>query len=106
YAAAPATNQYAATPATNQYAAAPVATNNGNFFVQVAAFSDQNNAHRTQARLSTIGPVVITPVSASIGTIYRVQMGPLPDEFVAQSVLNQVVDAGHHDARLLRIAQN
>ncbi len=93
-------------PVANQYAGVPSAINTGNFFVQVAAFSDQNNAHRTQARLRNIGPVVITPVSVSIGTVYRVQMGPLADEVSAQNVLNQVVDAGHHDARLFRIALN
>ncbi len=89
----------------NNYAAAVPADSNSGYFVQVAAFSDQINAHRTQARLSTIGPVVITPVDAGIGTIYRVRMGPLSNEASAQIILNQVVSAGHHDARLVRMAQ-
>ena len=78
---------------------------NGNYFIQVAAFSDQGNAHRTKARLSGIGPVVITPVSAEFGTIYRVRMGPLTDEASARSALDQVVVAGHHDAHVVRLAQ-
>ncbi|NNE21281.1 MAG: septal ring lytic transglycosylase RlpA family protein [Rhizobiales bacterium] len=77
----------------------------GGFFVQVAAFSEHGNAQRTQARLRDLGPVVVTPVSASIGTIYRVQMGPLADESTAHNVLSRVVDAGHHDARVVRNSQ-
>ncbi len=94
----------AATPPTTRATAAPKASG-GRYFVQVAAFSDQTNAQRTEQRLRQLGPVVITPVSANLGTIYRVQMGPLADESTAHTVLSQVVDAGHHDARVISASQ-
>jgi rare lipoprotein A len=45
------------------------------------------------------------PLSGSDGTLYRVRVGPLSDEIEAENALQQVVDAGHPDARLI-LAQN
>jgi rare lipoprotein A len=92
-------------PVPTSYAsAAPTSSDNG-FFVQVASFSDYNNAQRSQSELSSLGQVQVTPVNASIGKLYRVKMGPLSDEQSARVLLDRVVGAGHRDARVIRIAQ-
>jgi rare lipoprotein A len=73
----------------------------GAYFVQVGSFRDPDNAERTRSELSGAGPVVITAVSGAAGKIYRVRIGPLPDESQAQRALQNAVNAGHSDARLV-----
>jgi rare lipoprotein A len=83
---------------------APAAEEPG-YFVQVGSFADPDNAERTRLELAGVGPIEVVPLSGSIGTYYRVRVGPLSDENEAQSALQQVVDAGHADARLI-VAHN
>jgi len=71
------------------------------YFVQVGAFSNPDNAERTRLELAGLGPVEVMPLERSGGTVYRVRVGPLADQGEAQSALQQVVDAGHPDARLV-----
>lgn len=71
------------------------------FYVQAAAFSDPDNASRTRARLAPIGPVEIAPLSRGSNTLYRVRVGPLPDENRADRALREVIAAGHADARIV-----
>lgn len=71
------------------------------YFVQVGSFRDPVNAERTRDELSGAGPVVITPVSGAGGQLYRVRIGPLPDESQAQRALQDAVNAGHSDARVV-----
>ena len=75
------------------------------FYVQVGSFSDPSNAGRAQANLSSLGPVVTTPVDVERGRFYRVRVGPLQDRASAHAALAQVQAAGHLDARVV-VAQN
>lgn len=87
----------------SRIAVAPTA-DSGGYFVQVGSFRDPDNAERTGAELAGSGPVVITAVSGSAGQLYRVRIGPLQDASQAQRALQDAVNAGHSDARLV-IAQ-
>lgn len=84
---------------TTRVAVAPTA--DSGYFVQVGSFRDPDNAERTGAALAGSGPIVITAVSGSTGQLYRVRIGPLPDASQAQRALQDAVNAGHSDARLV-----
>lgn len=74
------------------------------YFIQVGAFANIDNAERAKFNLASLGNVEVTPVSASMGTLYRVTLLP-PSPGVAGQTLSMVRAAGHPDARLV-IAQN
>lgn len=71
------------------------------FFVQVGSYSDPENAVRARQQVAGLGPVRIEELEGSQGPLYRVRLGPLSSESQAEEALNQVVDAGHDDARLV-----
>jgi rare lipoprotein A len=75
------------------------------YFVQVGSFSDPENAVRTRAELAGLGPVEIQEMDGQGGPLYRVRLGPLASESLAEEALSQVVGAGHDDARVI-VAQN
>jgi rare lipoprotein A len=74
------------------------------YFIQVGAFANPDNAERARFNLANLGEVVVTPVSASAGMLYKVTLRP-PSAGVAGQTLSLVRAAGHPDARLV-IAQN
>jgi peptidoglycan lytic transglycosylase len=82
-------------PSENASAVAP------EYFVQVGAFADPDNAEHTRDELSDVGPIEVQSLSGSAGTLYRVRVGPLNSESEARDALSRVVDAGHADARLV-----
>lgn len=92
---------YAPRAAFTESVASEEAVASTGYFVQVGSFRDPENAERTRAELSDAGPVVITAVSGATGQLYRVRIGPLPDESQAQRALQDAVNAGHSDARLV-----
>jgi rare lipoprotein A len=92
-------------PAAPAPAPAPAPENRDGYFVQVASYSDPENAGRAKSRLAGLGPVSITPVEAGMGTFYRVRVGPLESVEEASSALEQIRAAGHFDARVVN-AQN
>lgn len=71
------------------------------FFVQVGSFSNESNAQRTRDQLAAAGPVQVTPLEGTDGTIYRVRIGPLADATQAQTALAEARGTGHGDARLI-----
>jgi rare lipoprotein A len=73
----------------------------GAYYVQVASFADPANVDRAESELSNVGPVQVTEVDGTYGSIYRLRVGPLQDAEEAQSVLAQVVENGHPDARIV-----
>lgn len=79
-------------------ATAPVNTLGAAYYVQVAAFSDPDNAQRTKEALADLGSVQIKPANGSFGPLYRVRVGPLDNHASAQSALEAVRARGHHDA--------
>ena len=71
------------------------------YFVQVGSFSNPENAEKMRLELASFGPVEVMPLEGAVGTLYRVRVGPLADQDQAETALQQVVDAGHADARLI-----
>ncbi len=71
------------------------------YFVQVGSFADPYNAERAREELANSGPVQVQELMGSAGALYRVRIGPLRNEDQAQVALQQAVDLGHPDARLI-----
>lgn len=72
------------------------------YYVQVGAFSDPRNAERARDALRPVGPISVTSIAGQLGTLYKVQLGPLDDQVKAVAALDQVVAQGHPDARLVQ----
>jgi rare lipoprotein A len=99
------------TPAVQQLASAEPIVPDGrvtqlpvtptSIFVQAGAFTDIYNANRLQAQLRQFGQVLVVPVHVDGQQFYRVRVGPLASVADADRMLNQVVDAGHPEARLV-----
>lgn len=72
-------------------------------FVQIGAFSDVGNAERLRTRLATLGPVEVSPATATNGaTLHRVRLGPFADAERAQAALADAQRSGFPDARLVQ----
>jgi rare lipoprotein A len=72
------------------------------YYVQIGAYSDPRNAERAREALRPVGPVSVTSIAGQLGTLYKVELGPLDDQGRAAAALDQVVAQGHADARLVR----
>lgn len=75
--------------------------NAARLFVQAGTFSNPDNAARARQRLASLGAVETVTMAAASGPLYQVRVGPLDDTGEANQVLNQVIAAGHRDARLV-----
>jgi rare lipoprotein A len=71
------------------------------YYVQIGAYSDPRNAERAREALRPVGPVSVTSIAGQLGTLYKVQLGPLEDQVKAVAALDQAVAQGHADARLV-----
>ena len=78
----------------------PVA-NPPSVFIQAGAFGDINNAVRARSRLNYLGPVVVEEITRSDVPLYRVRLGPLPDDNELEAKLVAVIAAGFSDARIV-----
>lgn len=70
-------------------------------YVQVGSFGQFDNANRLRVRLQQIGPTQVTQVSVSGQPFFRVWMGPADSVPEADRLLDQLVRAGYHDARIV-----
>lgn len=70
--------------------------------VQAGAFSSRANAERAVERLSEAGLAVIEPTDRGGITLYRVVMGPAPDESAALELREAAAAFGFPDATVLR----
>ncbi len=70
-------------------------------FVQAGAYGRYNNANKTRARLSSIGPVKLTSVLIKGRDLFRVRVGPIANVSEADKMLNFVTSAGYPDARIV-----
>ena len=70
-------------------------------YVQVGAFSQYDNANRLRAKLSTMGATKVTQASVDGLPFFRVRMGPAVTVDDADRLLDLVVRAGYHDARIV-----
>ena len=79
-------------PVAPTYAAAA----QGNFFVQVGAFSDLGNAHRVRDAIGQAGPVVVdVRNTASGGELFRVRVGPWNSREEADSARRTLASLGY-----------
>uniref|UniRef100_UPI00311EE31D SPOR domain-containing protein n=1 Tax=Ferrovibrio sp. TaxID=1917215 RepID=UPI00311EE31D len=73
----------------------------GQIFVQVGAFSLHENAHKLAARLSLIGPVGVSSTFVNRQEFFRVRLGPYNQVAGADQALQQVLNSGMTDARIV-----
>ena len=92
---APSAVEFAAAPAveTTQAFAGPA-------WVQVAALADQGRAAWLAGYLRPIGLATVEQA----GGLWRVRLGPFPDEDAARTALAKVQAAGYQEAHLVRVA--
>ncbi len=70
-------------------------------FIQAGAFIDYNNANILSAQLSTMGPTKVSQVLVNGQDFYRVRVGPVQDIAKADQLLENLIDTGHTDARII-----
>ena len=97
------TTHMVVSPSTQTVSAPPLTTaGTSSFYVQAAAFSNQHNALRLSDNLRAIGNVQVDAKQVGETVYYLVRVGPLFDETSADTTLQQVVAAGHRDARIIQ----
>lgn len=80
----------------------PVPPGHENLFVQVGAFGSAENVARARARLASIGqPAVVSSTRSGKLTLQRVRVGPLDSVDRADAVLNQIIQAGLTEAKIV-----
>lgn len=78
-----------------------VASGEARVFVQVGAFSDSKNALRMEQRLRKQGFVTVVRNSREAGrNIYRVRIGPLPDEAAFDNTMIRLRELDYTDAHM------
>ena len=70
-------------------------------WIQAGAFSRYDNAIKLMDRLSPFGQSVIAKVERESGVLWRVRIGPMQTVAEADILLDQVIDAGHPEARVI-----
>lgn len=70
-------------------------------FVQAGAFVQRTLADRTRRTLVTIGPTRVVEATVGDRLFYRVRVGPLGSVTDGDRILDQVVESGYPDARLV-----
>lgn len=73
----------------------------GQIYVQVGAFSQYENAHKLAARMSLIGPVGVSSTFVNKQEFFRVRLGPFNQVAGADEALQQVINSGMTDARII-----
>jgi rare lipoprotein A len=70
--------------------------------VQAGAFSSLDNAQRAVSQVADAGEAVIEPMQRPSGMLYRVVVGPAPDEATAWAMRDRIAALGFRDASILR----
>ena len=73
----------------------------GKSYVQVGAFSSQQNAEKISSMLSSVGQANIEKLDRYGQTIYRVRFGPYDDAGKAQEIMDKILDVGHGDVHIV-----
>ncbi len=82
--------------------ARPPAASGPGIYVQAGAFADVSNAHRLEHELKEFGNAFVLPVMVNNKQLYRVRLGPLADDEIAQSLLGRVRDYGYDNAQIVK----
>ncbi|MCW9033899.1 MAG: septal ring lytic transglycosylase RlpA family protein [Rhodospirillales bacterium] len=72
-----------------------------NIYVQAGAFSRFDNANRVKAALAQVGDVKITSVLINGKDLFRVRLGPINSVQSADGILEQVIQVGYPDAKVI-----
>lgn len=73
-----------------------------NLYVQVGAFGSAENVARARARLAALGqPANVSSTRSGKLTLQRVRVGPLDSVDRADAVLNQIIQAGLTEAKIV-----
>ena len=75
---------------------------NGAIYVQVGAFSVEENAKKTANQLAIYGNAAVVPIELPGRKLYRVRLGPMDNRQVAQQSLEKVSEAGFKDAKIIQ----
>jgi rare lipoprotein A len=75
----------------------------GGYVVQVATFSDLENAQAAADAVAAHGPIRLLETNGETGLFYRVQVGPISSKSDATTALYAVRDGGFPEAKLARI---
>jgi len=75
---------------------------NGPYFVQVASFTNLDNAERAGGALASAWPVQLVEVSGSGSSLYRVRLGPIDNRSDADTALSEAVNLGYRDAHVVQ----
>jgi len=78
-----------------------VASDKGNYFVQVGAFSDLAKAKEMAENMQRFGQVSIYEAYLSNDGIYRVRLGAYTSRDEAMQILDRVLDYGHADVTIV-----
>ncbi|WP_119458698.1 septal ring lytic transglycosylase RlpA family protein [Rhodospirillaceae bacterium SYSU D60014] len=70
-------------------------------FIQAGAFANYQNAYRLSALLSSLGPAKVSSAFVGGQQFFRVRLGPIDGVDKADRLLEQVIRAGHSDARIV-----
>ncbi|MES0874457.1 SPOR domain-containing protein [Sinimarinibacterium thermocellulolyticum] len=82
---------------------APAAVGAPQWWVQVGSYADIGNAREMESRLAALGQtVIIAPIEAAAGTLYRVRAGPYDSAARAEAAHAQIVRAGMTEARVVK----
>jgi len=74
---------------------------NSKIYIQAGTFSLKANADKTQEALKVLGNVVIKEIQVDNSPMYRVRLGPIEDNDMAQIALKKVISMGHPDAIII-----
>lgn len=72
-----------------------------NIFIQAGAFTRQANAQTLTTKLSRFGQVRTTPIYVNNQLFYRVRLGPIANVNQADQVLQQLIQSGQTEARIV-----
>ena len=75
----------------------------GDFFIQVGAFYDIENAENLRRKLNIIGNslVKISQVNSDNRSLYRVRIGPLSDVVDADKIVQKLIQLDEHDHHIV-----
>lgn len=73
----------------------------GQIYVQVGAFTLHENAHKLAAQMSLLGPSNVTSTFVNRQEFFRVRLGPFNQVAQADQVLQQAINNGQTNARIV-----
>jgi rare lipoprotein A len=75
----------------------------GDFFIQVGAFSEFENAEKLRAKLDAIDNALVKISQAIVDdrSLYRVRIGPLSDVDAADKIVEQLIQLDQHDHHIV-----